>query len=67
MDLQVLFQVATRCKLLVANAAFKRLLASVDPLVADQVGNLGESLSATRVFALVRLLLVVHSRVLLER
>lgn len=65
-NLQVLFQIASTGKFLVAEFACERFLAGMDSLVADQVRNLGEGLLAAWELAAVRLRLVVHSGVLLQ-
>ena len=67
MDLQVLLQVGTGGKFLGAVGAFEGLISRVDPLVPDQIRHLREGLGAAGVVAWVWLLLVVDSRVLLER
>ena len=64
--LQVLFQIRTRGKLFVAYFTLEWLLTGVNPLVPDQIANLGKGLSATRVVAFVGLLLVMHPSVLLQ-
>ena len=66
-DLQVLLQVASRRKLLGAVITLKRLLARVDTLVPDQIGDLAKCLVASWVVALVRLLLIMHPCVFLKR
>jgi hypothetical protein len=65
-NLLVLLQVASARKLLAALFTLERLLACVDPLVANQVRYLTESLGATLMLALEWLELVMHSGVLLQ-
>lgn len=63
----MLFEVGSTGELLVAVFALKRFFTGMDSLVPDQVRDLAKSLVATLKIALVRLLLVVDSRVLLQR
>ena len=67
MYLQVLFQIGSTSKLLVAYLTFKRLFTSVNALMSNQVRHLREGLSTARMLALVRLLLVMHSGMFLQR
>lgn len=66
-DLQVLLQIAATSEPLVAELAGEGFLAGVDPLMPDQVRDLGEGLLAARVLAAVRLRLVVDASMLLQR
>ena len=67
MNLQMLFQITTGCKFLVAVVTHEGSLPSVNPLVSDQVAYLTECLLTTRVLALVGLLLIVDTCMLLQR
>lgn len=67
MNLEVLFEVGTTCKFLVAVIALKGLFPRVDSLMPDQVAHLTKSLVAALVVALVGLLLVMDPSMLLER
>lgn len=66
-DLEMLLEVGSTRKCLGALVALKRLITSVDSLVSDEIAYLAEGGVAANKFTLVRLLFVVHAKVLLER
>jgi hypothetical protein len=66
-DLEVLLQVRARGELFVAGVAHVGLLPRVNALVPDQVRHLRERLVTALVLAPIRLLFVVHARMLLKR
>lgn len=67
MNLKVLLQVAPGGELLFTVVALEGLLPCVDSLMPDQIGDLTKGLFTARVVTLVRLLLVVDPRMLLQR
>jgi hypothetical protein len=66
-DLEMLLEVGSTRKCLGALVALKRLITSVDSLVSDEIAYLAEGGVAANKFTFVRLLFVVHAKVLLER
>lgn len=63
----MLFEIAARCKTFRAIIAFKWLFSRMNSLMPNQIGDLAKSFLASRMVTLVGLLLVVDSRMFLER
>ena len=66
-DLLMLLQVGARAELLIAEFALEWLFSRVDPLVSDQVRNLGEGLLAAMHVALEGSQFIVDSSMFLQR